>query len=322
MIFVVAIIFIVFLVLEIIFLKKFKARYFREEEQALLKISSLKEQNDSLEKQIKSLESEETAQFLFYDLARKIAPSLNKEEIFGLFAEEIKHLGGIEKISFGQFLGAGNYFKFDLGKYNNKDQALAVKTASKRVIEFLPLFAKLLKLCLDKIKLYEKIQRLSIYDSLTDIYNRRYFMYRFLEEFERAKKFNLNLSFLMVDVDHFKNINDSCGHLVGDAVLREVALRIKESVREIDCVGRFGGEEFSVILLDTEKSGAIMVAERICSKIRERKIKAFDEQLTATVSVGVSSFPQNTIHSDVLIELADKVLYKAKVSGRNRACWF
>lgn len=109
---------------------------------------------------------------------------------------------------------------------------------------------------------------------------------------------------------------------MGDVALRDVARLIKESVREIDCVARFGGEEFAVILLDTDKNGAIMVAERICSKIRNKKIKAFDERLMVTVSVGIASFPQNTIYSDVLMEVADKALYKAKVSGRNKTSWF
>jgi diguanylate cyclase (GGDEF)-like protein len=147
-------------------------------------------------------------------------------------------------------------------------------------------------------------------------------MRRYLEEFERAGKFKLELSFLMIDIDYFKKINDSYGHLVGDAVLRETARLIKENIRDIDFIARYGGEEFSVILTETDKAGAIMVAERISSRISRERIKVFDENLNTSVSVGVATFPDNTIHSDVLIELADKAMYKAKVSGRNRVSWF
>ncbi|MBD3264476.1 MAG: diguanylate cyclase, partial [Candidatus Omnitrophica bacterium] len=144
----------------------------------------------------------------------------------------------------------------------------------------------------------------------------------FNEEFERAKRFGLDLSFLMLDIDWFKKINDTYGHLVGDAVLREVARVIKENIREIDVAGRYGGEEFAVFLLETDKAGAIMVAERISSRISREVIKVFDESLTTTLSIGVASYPQNTLYPDVLIEVSDKALYKAKVSGKNRVCWF
>ena len=87
-------------------------------------------------------------------------------------------------------------------------------------------------------------------------------------------------------------------------------------------MARLGGEEFAVILLDTDKAGAIMVGERICTRIAQERIKAFDEIVTTTASVGVAAFPQNTLHPDLLVEVADKALYKAKTSGRNRVSWF
>jgi diguanylate cyclase (GGDEF)-like protein len=126
----------------------------------------------------------------------------------------------------------------------------------------------------------------------------------------------------MIDIDHFKEINDIYGHLVGDAVLREMARIIRENIREIDFPARFGGEEFAVILPETDKASAIMAAERISSRVSRERIKVFDEVLNVNISVGVATFPQNTLYSDVLIEVADKALYKAKLSGRNRVCWF
>jgi diguanylate cyclase (GGDEF)-like protein len=189
-------------------------------------------------------------------------------------------------------------------------------------MKHLKLLAKLLGLCVERIELYEKFQQLSVYDPVTGVYNRMYFMNRFFDEFERANNFSLNMSFLMLDIDEFKKINDTYGHLVGDAVLKEVANLVKENIREIDFVSRVGGEEFAFILLETDKTNAIIVAERICSKISETKIRVFDETLRLTVSIGVASFPQNTLYPDVLMEVGDKALYKAKLSGKNRVCWF
>jgi diguanylate cyclase (GGDEF)-like protein len=201
-------------------------------------------------------------------------------------------------------------------------QSLYVKTKSKAVIGYIPYFVNLLRLCLERIKLYGRLQEISIHDSLTKVYNRRYFTQRFSEEFSRANTFGLNLAFLMADIDNFKRINDTYGHLVGDAVLREVARLIQESTRGIDFVARFGGEEFAVILPETDKAGAIMVGERIRSRISMENIVVFDETLVINVSVGVAAFPQNTLYPDVLIETADKALYKAKTSGKNRVAWF
>lgn len=280
----------------------------------------LKKEEVILRKEVEELESSLSERFLFYDIARRMAPLLSKKALFKVFAEEIKHLGKIDDIMFSESAKTQGYLKFALT--GEASEALFIKTRSKPVITYIPYFVKLLSLCLERIKLYDKLQEISIHDSLTKVYNRRYFMRRYLEEFERAKKFNFNLSFLMIDIDHFKKINDTYGHLVGDAVLREVANLIKENIREIDFLARFGGEEFSAILPETDKAGAIMMAERISSRVSRRRIQVFDETLNTTISIGVAAFPQNTIHSDVLIEISDKALYKAKVSGRNRVCWF
>ncbi|MBN3040590.1 MAG: GGDEF domain-containing protein, partial [Candidatus Omnitrophica bacterium] len=124
------------------------------------------------------------------------------------------------------------------------------------------------------------------------------------------------------DIDNFKKINDGYGHLAGDVILRKVAAILRATMRELDFVSRYGGEEFAVVLPETDKAGAIMVAERLSTRVSRERIKAFEETLSVTLSVGVSSFPHNTLHSDVLIEIADRALYKAKTSGRNRVCWF
>jgi diguanylate cyclase (GGDEF)-like protein len=171
-----------------------------------------------------------------------------------------------------------------------------------------------------KAALYEKIQELSITDSLTGVNTRRYLLDRCSEEMRRALRHKTNLSLLMLDIDHFKETNDRFGHLVGDAVLREVANVLHLSLREIDIIGRYGGEEFLIVLTGIGRDGAFQVAERIRKNIESAVFKAYDEVVTSTVSMGISVFPDNGIDMDSLFESADKALYKAKGSGRNRVC--
>jgi len=273
-----------------------------------------------IKREIDELEQKMAEHFFFYDLIRQIAPFLEKKHLFKAFCEEIKYLGTVEDAQFLEPRENSSYLQFKAG--DDQQESIYIKTTSKKIIEHKPFLEKLLKLCLERINLYEKFQQLSIYDTLTEIYNRRYFMDRYLQEFNRSKDFSLNMSFLIIDIDNFKNINDTYGHLVGDAVLREIAKFIKENIREIDFAARLGGEEFSVILLETDRTAAIAVAERICSRISQAKLKVFDETLNITVSIGLATFPQNTLHDDVLVEIADKALYKAKISGKNRVCWF
>ncbi|MCK9573593.1 MAG: GGDEF domain-containing protein [Candidatus Omnitrophica bacterium] len=310
---------IIFIVEEILLLKRFLNRNFRKKEQLLVRIDELEKELNPLKKNIDALEKQMSEHFFFYDLMRKISPFLNKKELFKVFSEEIKYLGEVEAVEFSRPDNESKYLQFVFGDEIN---SLYVKTDSKKIIGHQDLLRKLLELCIERINLYDRFQQLSIYDTLTETYNRRYLVMRFIEEFERAQKFSLKLSFIMIDVDNFKKINDTYGHLVGDAVLKEIAKIIKQNIREIDSLARFGGEEFSLILPETDKMSAIVVGERIRSKVSQQIIKAFDETLSATISAGVSSFPQNTLYSDVLMETADKALYQAKISGRNKVCWF
>lgn len=309
----------IFIAEEIISVKRLLNKNFREKEQLLRKIDELDKELNPLKKSIDALEKQMSEHFFFYDLMRKISPFLNKKELFKVFSEEIKYLGEVEAVEFSRPADEGKYLQF---VFDDEVNSLYVKTESKKIIEHQDVLKKLLELCIERINLYDRFQQLSIYDTLTETYNRRYFVMRFIEEFERAQKFSLKLSFIMIDVDNFKKINDTYGHLVGDAVLKEIAKTIKQNIREIDSLARFGGEEFSLILPETDKMSAIVVGERIRSRISQQMIKAFDETLNATISVGVGSFPQNTLHPDVLMETADKALYQAKISGRNRVCWF
>lgn len=173
---------------------------------------------------------------------------------------------------------------------------------------------------IQRVKLYEKVEKLAITDGLTGVYVRRHLMERLEEEIDRAKRFNLKFSFLMIDIDFFKPINDEYGHLVGDFVLKQVAQTVKKSVRELDFVGRYGGEEFGVGLIETDEATAVLVAERIRRSIDQKKFTAFGETLQACVSIGCVSFSPHCSSVAAVIELADGALYQAKRLGRNRVC--
>ena len=173
---------------------------------------------------------------------------------------------------------------------------------------------------LQKVILYRKVQEMSITDSLTEVSTRRYFLERATEEVIRSMRHKSNLSFLMLDLDHFKERNDKFGHLVGDVILKKVASILKSNLREIDIIGRYGGEEFAIVLTGTGRDGAFQVAERIRDNIEGAVFKAYDEVVSITVSTGISVFPDAGVDIAGLIESADKALYKAKESGRNKVC--
>ncbi|MBD3295897.1 MAG: diguanylate cyclase [Candidatus Omnitrophica bacterium] len=169
-----------------------------------------------------------------------------------------------------------------------------------------------------KVELYEQVQELSIVDGLTEVFLRRYLMGRLEEEVDRAGRLGLTFSLGMVDVDHFKRCNDQYGHLVGDTVLKKIAERLKSSVREVDMIARYGGEEFCIVLPETPKDQATTVAERLRKSVCLENIKAFDEDLRMTVSVGIATYPEDARNVEDLIEKADTALYRAKRKGRNR----
>ena len=171
---------------------------------------------------------------------------------------------------------------------------------------------------LRRVRLYEEIERTAITDSLTGLYTRHYTLERLHEELERSRSRQMQLAFLMLDVDYFKNFNDTYGHLTGDQILREMGVLIRQNIREIDIAGRFGGEEFCVILPDTDLEGACYAGERIRSAVEAAHIKAYDHTVQATVSVGIAVYPRDAKKSVELVDKADWSLYKAKKLGRNQ----
>ncbi|MDU0459521.1 MAG: GGDEF domain-containing protein [Geobacteraceae bacterium] len=170
-----------------------------------------------------------------------------------------------------------------------------------------------------------QLETIAITDQLTGIANRRYLMKRGEEEFERIQRstgaHRKSLGCIMLDLDFFKQINDSKGHMAGDQVLHEVARRLKNCLRPYDVVGRYGGEEFVVMLPDTSFEQSLLVADRIRNKIRNEPFTVEGEPLAITVSLGVSGSGEGDRALTEIIKRADEALYKAKADGRDRVSW-
>ncbi len=165
---------------------------------------------------------------------------------------------------------------------------------------------------------YADAQRLMFVDDLSGLFNTRYMDMALQTELKRAKRFRKNLSLLFIDIDHFKEINDTYGHLVGSQVLIETSAIIKSCVRDIDIVVRYGGDEFIVILVETDQEGARVVSERIRSLMEESPFKMGEKlELRVTCCVGIATFPDDTEDRTELIHLADKAMYRGKETTRN-----
>ncbi|MDH5662404.1 MAG: diguanylate cyclase [Elusimicrobiota bacterium] len=181
-------------------------------------------------------------------------------------------------------------------------------------------FAKYSSQAIENTMLYKSTQHLSMTDGLTGLYNHRHFHEQLELEVKRAQRYDLNLSLIMIDLDHFKKFNDSYGHLEGDSLLRKIAQILKSSLRETDFVARYGGEEFGVILPETNKAGASFAAERVRKTISEQTFGEVGAKMT--ISLGVASYPDDAVLRTDLIKKADEALYRAKKEGRDRTCLF
>lgn len=209
-------------------------------------------------------------------------------------------------------------------------------TAQKKVIGLLmlshpasPAFARdaqsILKLVqnqvtivIDNARLYEAARQLAITDGLTKIYNHRFFQELFEKEFKRSDRYNTIFSLIMLDIDHFKNVNDTYGHLCGDEILKGLANLIKSCLRSMDVVARYGGEEFAMLLPETNGTEAFQTAERIRRSVEDYTFMGTETGLKITVSQGVATYPSPSVHdrSDVIAK-ADEALYESKEQGRN-----
>jgi diguanylate cyclase (GGDEF)-like protein len=182
------------------------------------------------------------------------------------------------------------------------------------------ILVNILSISLSNAQIYEEVKQMSFTDGMTGLNNYRYFENRLREEINRAKRNNTKLSLIMLDIDHFKNYNDTLGHQAGDEALRTLAWVLKNTARDDDIVNRYGGEEFSIILPGLEKERIEILAERIRVKVEEHPFykEHVQPEGKMTISIGAASFPNDAKTFDTLISKADKALYKAKNKGRNK----
>jgi diguanylate cyclase (GGDEF)-like protein len=212
-----------------------------------------------------------------------------------------------------KIIGVLNVYAVEPGSFSEED------------IHLLQSFANQAGIAIENAQLYEREQkdrqiqeRLAITDGLTGIPNHRHLQDFLAKEFERARRYLHPLSLIMMDIDSFKNINDTYGHEVGDLVLKEVAKILVVSVREVDVVARYGGEEFAIVLPETPLESAFNTAERLRLRIEKSKIPTPKGDLQITVSMGISCLKASHQTKDELISAADEALYRAKRSGKNR----
>jgi diguanylate cyclase (GGDEF)-like protein len=271
------------------------------------------------------LEREAMQIFTLYDMTKEITRHSNEQDAFNIFFRKLKENVMIEDCQLVHDIGEGfkggvlpsDYAVFVLKSKEKKLGVLLYKGLEPKDKEKFAILAHQFALALRRLKLNKDIETLAITDGLTGVYTRRYFIERFDEEIKRTALRKSSLSFLMIDADHFKTVNDQHGHLAGDQVLKEIANIIQENVREIDIVGRFGGEEYCVVLPDTDLEGSRLVAERIRKSAEKRVIKAYDSTLRITLSIGLAIYPSDGKLLEELMDKADWALYRAKSQGRN-----
>ncbi len=235
---------------------------------------------------------------------------VTKEPDLEMEVEGVKSFMAIPLISRGNVIGVMNARSTRIGAFLDQDE---------RIFSILGGSAAL---AIENARLHQKTQELTVVDDLTGLFNYRYFSRKLGGEVMRAERYHLPLSLIMIDIDWFKRCNDTYGHLFGNMVLRDLARRTRESVREVDVVCRYGGEEFAVILPQTKKEDARMIGERIRHRVESADFvsETKDSRVKITVSLGIASFPENGRTSKELIEKVDQALYLAKGKGKNLVC--
>jgi diguanylate cyclase (GGDEF)-like protein len=181
-------------------------------------------------------------------------------------------------------------------------------------------FAAQASVAIENVILHKEAQRLSITDGLTGVWNRRYLSLTLAKEIERAQRFERPMSVLMVDIDHFKDVNDEHGHLRGDEVLVELTQRVMGTIRsQIDTLARYGGEEFVIVLPETPREGARFVANKLRRVVRGKPfVSDVGKDVSITVSIGVAAYPDDGSSAEELLKAADVAMYRAKKRGRDR----
>jgi diguanylate cyclase (GGDEF)-like protein/PAS domain S-box-containing protein len=221
-------------------------------------------------------------------------------------SEYVRGWMGVPLFRHDEFIGLMTIDNHKPAAYTQEDASLALSFANSAAI------------VIENARLFDQTQQMALTDTLTGVYNRRYFYELALKEFARSKRYQDPLSIIMIDIDHFKNVNDRYGHLAGDQVLMQFVQRIQNELRASDVLARFGGEEFIILLPETNLGDATQVAERLREVTSQYPFLLVTAQTFITISLGVSCFKFTTISLDQLIDESDKALYEAKQFGRNR----
>lgn len=220
------------------------------------------------------------------------------------FYEETASRMCIPLVSFGQTLGSLLLDSNQKNSFHEHD------------IQPLESVADICATAIQNAHYVERVKQLAYLDGLTGIFNRRFFELRISEEIDRARRFGTGMAVIMVDIDQFKRLNDEFGHLLGDEVLRQVSSLFHQQLRKIDVVCRFGGEEFSILLSQTNANHALGVAEKLRRMVEEWQFTGVPRSVT--ISAGVAAYPDHGGTRDELVKAADSGLYAAKQTGRNR----
>ena len=211
--------------------------------------------------------------------------------------------------------GDGDYVSYVLAVFDKEKRGGGYLTFNERDEAILVSFANYASILIENVRNYE----LATKDSMTHLYVRRFFDQRLAEQIEKSNQFNTVFSLLIMDIDHFKHVNDTFGHSIGDQVIKLVAATIQRNIRtELDVPGRYGGEEFVILMPDADSERAGMVAERIRQAIENTDVSHLVTGRNITVSVGVATFPQHGTKPKQIMEAADIALYRSKGGGRNR----
>ena len=262
---------------------------------------------------------------LKYDHKMLITRAIEEKSILytGNYLDEIntllydfkqEHIEGINKLGVSK-----NIICIPLNPSNTPFGVMMVfsprEDVTDKELNFLSLFANQVEMAITIANLFENLKKEAVTDSLTELYNRRYFNQALQKEAERAQRLHQPFSIISLDLDYLKKINDTYGHFFGDLAIRTIADILKKNARSIDVPARLGGEEFSVLLPGVDSSGAMIAAERIRAAIEAQPLDTIGH---ITASVGVGTFPEHSIKLDELLDLTDQAMYKSKINGRNR----
>jgi len=311
-------------------------------------LSSIKKDSDATKLALATNEKVIKNILHIYELSKDIAAYIDLEKMFSLIVDSLNQQFIIKDVAMKIFDGNKVFRK---GIFFDIDETVKIPKISKNIIH-LPLnvgdkyfgvisakipplfekdaefvneisaFVEELNPAVQRAILYLKVEEMSRTDGLTGLYRRGYFNERLEEEELRAKRSNGRFSILMMDIDHFKKVNDTYGHQAGDLVLKTVSEILKNSIYETDFAARYGGEEFVVIFPKTDPEGLKIKSEKIRQKIEEAEITVGLEKIKVTASFGIAHFPKDSQVAEEVLRYADISLYKSKQTGRNKVTEF